>query len=213
MWSGDQLLLPVSQGNLNLILCQEHWEGFGAGVCTSFTRKAPWPLNSKMHRHLLNVVEQILLKEECLQLEQDTLHTVSTAPAFVSWGAVPQRYFPQNLSSTCRSLHKSKRLILLLQFFHQNVHSILNVSNHMNSMDHPHWLTMHNICKKNLTGLHTNLHVIEDYTNQNCISWEVYKSKMFMLLLQFLHQFVRSSLQRYEQRGSAPVDNHHALYL
>jgi hypothetical protein len=29
---------------------------------------------------------------------------------------------------------------------------------------------MHNICKGNLTGLHTNLHVIEDYTNQNCIS-------------------------------------------
>lgn len=126
-----------------------------------------------MHRHLLNVVEQILLKEERLQLEQDTLHTVSTAPAFVSWGAVPQRYFPQNLSSTCRSLHKSKRLMLLLQFFHQNVHSILNVSNHMNSMDHPHWLTMHNICRGNLTGLYTNLHVIkilfpERFTNQRC---------------------------------------------
>lgn len=39
----------------------------------------------------------------------------------------------------------------------------------MNNVDHPHWLTMH-ICRGNLTGLYTNLHVIEDYTNQNYIS-------------------------------------------
>ena len=33
---------------------------------------------------------------------------------------------------------------------------------------------------------------------------------MFMVLLQLLHRNVHSSLQRYEQRGSSLVDNHHA---